>query len=210
MHGTLENLSRRGNAPCLDFVNTVQPRTELQPRDYLLTYDDLAGWARAGGLLSDFDHRRLTGVAGSHGDSASGAMELAVDLRELLYRVFLAIVRGVEPSGDDLAAVNGWLAVVLGHRRIVTSRGRYRWSWERDDAALDRPLWPVVLSACELLVGADRRRIKECPAPDGCGWLFLDTSKNAARRWCDMRTCGNIAKARRHYRRHRRRREPDS
>jgi predicted RNA-binding Zn ribbon-like protein len=67
-----------------------------------------------------------------------------------------------------------------------------------------------VLSACELLVGAERRRIKECPAPDGCGWLFLDASKNAARRWCDMRTCGNIAKARRHYRRHRKRREPDS
>jgi predicted RNA-binding Zn ribbon-like protein len=35
----------------------------------------------------------------------------------------------------------------------------------------------------------------------GCGWLFLDTSKNHSRRWCSMDACGNQAKARRHYRR---------
>jgi predicted RNA-binding Zn ribbon-like protein len=30
-------------------------------------------------------------------------------------------------------------------------------------------------------------------------WLFIDASKNATRRWCDMASCGNRAKARRHY-----------
>ncbi|HEV2391667.1 MAG TPA: CGNR zinc finger domain-containing protein [Verrucomicrobiae bacterium] len=33
---------------------------------------------------------------------------------------------------------------------------------------------------------------------DTCGWLFVDSSKNHSRRWCDMRDCGNRAKARRH------------
>ena len=40
-----------------------------------------------------------------------------------------------------------------------------------------------------------------CPVcdGDGCAWLFIDTSKNRTRRWCDMAICGNRAKARRHY-----------
>jgi len=37
----------------------------------------------------------------------------------------------------------------------------------------------------------------------GCGWLFLDSSRNHTRRGCDMRVCGNRAKARRHYERQR-------
>jgi predicted RNA-binding Zn ribbon-like protein len=32
---------------------------------------------------------------------------------------------------------------------------------------------------------------------------FLDTTRNGTRRWCDMRTCGNRAKAQRYQRRHR-------
>src|ERR1700735_2051557 len=34
---------------------------------------------------------------------------------------------------------------------------------------------------------------------DRCGWLFIDDSKNASRRWCSMQSCGNRAKALRHY-----------
>jgi predicted RNA-binding Zn ribbon-like protein len=40
--------------------------------------------------------------------------------------------------------------------------------------------------------------VRVCAAED-CGWLFLDTSKNHTRRWCSMKSCGNRAKARRHY-----------
>ena len=40
--------------------------------------------------------------------------------------------------------------------------------------------------------------VRECGASD-CAWLFLDTSKNHHRRWCDMTRCGNRAKVRRFY-----------
>ena len=46
-------------------------------------------------------------------------------------------------------------------------------------------------------------RVKECDN-ETCRWLFVDMSKNRSRRWCDMKDCGNRAKARRHYRRTRR------
>jgi predicted RNA-binding Zn ribbon-like protein len=32
--------------------------------------------------------------------------------------------------------------------------------------------------------------------------MFLDLSRNHSRRWCDMTSCGNRAKARRYYTRH--------
>jgi predicted RNA-binding Zn ribbon-like protein len=41
----------------------------------------------------------------------------------------------------------------------------------------------------------DRFRI--C-ANDTCRWAFYDESPTGRRRWCDMRTCGNRAKAARH------------
>jgi predicted RNA-binding Zn ribbon-like protein len=36
---------------------------------------------------------------------------------------------------------------------------------------------------------------------DGCDWLFFDQTRNRSRRWCEMKGCGNRAKARRHYHR---------
>ena len=67
-----------------------------------------------------------------------------------------------------------------------------------DEGALDRPLWPVLRSAAALLTSDDIARIRECAA-ERCAWLFIDHSRNRSRRWCDMRDCGNRAKARRHY-----------
>jgi predicted RNA-binding Zn ribbon-like protein len=52
-------------------------------------------------------------------------------------------------------------------------------------------------SALDLLLAEDTPRLHAC-ASDTCRWLFLDTSKNRTRRWCDMKTCGNRAKARRY------------
>lgn len=57
----------------------------------------------------------------------------------------------------------------------------------------------IALSAVAIL--ADERelgRVKMCPGDD-CGWLFIDETRNARRRWCLMETCGNRAKAARHY-----------
>jgi predicted RNA-binding Zn ribbon-like protein len=47
-------------------------------------------------------------------------------------------------------------------------------------------------------VSPDVGRLRHC-LNDQCGWLFMDDSKNGSRRWCSMRSCGNRAKAQRHY-----------
>jgi predicted RNA-binding Zn ribbon-like protein len=45
-------------------------------------------------------------------------------------------------------------------------------------------------------------RLRRCD-DQGCGWLFLDTTRNHSRRWCSSRDCGNRDRARRHYTRSR-------
>lgn len=59
----------------------------------------------------------------------------------------------------------------------------------------------AVMSAFSII--ADPRelsRVKTCPGDD-CGWMFVDETKNGRRTWCLMETCGNRAKAARHYQR---------
>ncbi len=57
-------------------------------------------------------------------------------------------------------------------------------------------LGPISLSAMTTLLQADLTRIKQCQG-EKCGWLFLDTTKNKSRRWCEMEVCGNRAKQKR-------------
>ena len=64
------------------------------------------------------------------------------------------------------------------------------------------PLWPIARSAAHLLTSAELTRVRECDGTS-CNWLFFDRSRGGSRRWCSMESCGNRAKARRHYRRRR-------
>ena len=62
-------------------------------------------------------------------------------------------------------------------------------------------MWLLAQSAAELLTSASMEQVRACDA-DTCRWLFLDTSRNHTRRWCDMKVCGNRMKARRFQARH--------
>ncbi len=76
--------------------------------------------------------------------------------------------------------------------------GGFAWEWDAGGDVLARPLWALARSAADLLTSPRLSRVRECPGEDGCGWLFLDTSKNGSRRWCSMQGCGSRAKARRY------------
>ena len=65
------------------------------------------------------------------------------------------------------------------------------------DFTPDAILWPVAVAAADLLTTRDHPLLREC-ASDECSWLYLDTTRNHSRRWCDMKGCGNKAKVRRY------------
>ncbi len=181
----------------LDFVNTVHDRLE-QPRELLNSYNDLLLWGQQARILNAGEAERLREIAAYHKEETMDVLRQAIDIREMLYRIFLAIAEDDEPDKTDLAAFNTVLAQTMAHARIVPGEDGFAWSWDDQEQALDRVLWPVVRSAADLLTSHELKDVRVCAAED-CGWLFLDTSKNHSRRWCDMKTCGNRAKARKHY-----------
>ncbi len=177
----------------LDFANAVSERHTEAPIDRLPTYACLLSFARQCDLTPPAQLRRLERRAAGDPEAAIAARDEAAALREALYRLFAAIAAGRAVDPADLAVLNA--------TRVRTRLGRdLEWEWADGPDALDSVLCPIVRSAIDLLRSPQRERIRVCAADD-CVWLFLDTSKNHSRRWCDMKQCGNRAKARRFQRR---------
>lgn len=192
-----------GGRLCLDFANTVGWHAGDHPSESLNSYADLVQWSRQAGVLVDDQARQLLQDAEKSPAAGLEVFERAIALREAMYRVFSAVAAGRAVEWPDLEMVNSELGEAMAHIRIIPSGDGFTWDWERDTAALDRMLWPVVRSAGELLTSGELGRVREC-AGHTCGWLFVDLSRNRSRRWCDMEDCGNRAKANRHYQRTRR------
>jgi predicted RNA-binding Zn ribbon-like protein len=186
-----------GGRLCLDFINTVGGRagaTVLQ--DKLIDYADLLEWAQFAGFINPTESRSLARHAASDRHAADATLARAVVLREVLYRIFKSTVKGRRPRSADLDMLSGELRLARARERLTHTRGAFGWAWEDCRAALDRVLWPVSLSAADVLTSKDLSQLRQC-AGDKCGWLFLDTSRNRSRHWCDMKDCGNRAKVRR-------------
>ena len=188
-----------GGALCLDFANTWSDRGRPET-DHLLAYADLLAFALQTELLSAGEADRLSGRAHREPQAAAAALALSRDLRETLYRSFSALAADRAPEAADLERLNAALPEALSRLRLERRGEELVWAWAAPDDPLETPLWPVLRSAAELLTAEERRRIREC-AGSACTWLFLDRSRNRSRRWCSMETCGNRAKAHRHYHR---------
>ncbi len=175
---------------CLDFNNTVGWDKDGATEDRLRTARDLADWGEKAGLTS--------GVA-RH--PAARVIEDARRLRKTLHRIFSPLSRWHAPAEDDLSEFNRYLARALSGARVVRGKGIFDWDFSGPAVDLDPVLAGVVWSAARLLASPELRQLRECANPE-CGWLFIDRSRRKNRRWCQMRECGNRAKARRYYERH--------
>ena len=183
---------------CLSFANTVHWHASEHPLEMVRSYEELLAWEKEAGLLSAPDAAQLAGLAAAQPDAAAGVWRRAAALREAFYRVFVARIGGEAAAPGDLALLNTELAAAMAHAELQPGAAGFAWGWA-SAPRLERVLWPVVRSAATLLTdGALLERVGQCADDRGCGWLFLDLSKNRSRRWCDINDCGNRAKQRRH------------
>lgn len=188
---------------CLDFANTVGDHASDQPEERLRSYGDLARWAERAGVASPQEASALRQAAHERAEDARRALERAIALREAIYRIVVALIAQRRAAPEDLAILNDTLSQLdQGPRIAMTDEGAFTWQWPLDRASLDWPARVAALSAAGLLTSEDRERLGQCADEGGCGWLFLDTSRNHSRRWCSMDDCGNRAKQRRHSQRH--------
>jgi predicted RNA-binding Zn ribbon-like protein len=178
----------------LAFANTLEGRSANPPaRDRLNAYPDLLAFSRQAGALDDALAAQLSATATRQPAAAAAALERAVAVREALYRLYSAIAADETPAAADLDVLNGAHAAASAHGRVVLHGEHFDWTWDSAADELDRPLWPIVGAAVDLLLEGDLSRVRQCAAHD-CAWLFLDTSRNHSRRWCSMSSCGNRAK----------------
>jgi predicted RNA-binding Zn ribbon-like protein len=189
-----------GGTLCLDFANTSNDHKALETGgEEIHSYADLLAFGVQTGDLSIPDARKLLNAANHSRAKADTVLRKAHQLREAVYRIFSAVAAERKPSREDLEMLNRFMSDTLGHARVVAKPEGYVRAWE-DSESLERPMWPIVESAVELLTSSKLGQTRECGA-ETCSWLFVDTSRNRSRRWCDMKVCGNRAKARRHYER---------
>lgn len=191
-----------GGHAALDFVNSLDDRFGAAgPVERLADYRTLLRFAVATGLLDSGRARRLGRLAPG---AARRALHAARELRAALAAVLYARVDGHAAPREALRAIERHLQRAGRHRELRWERRRpgraLSWDWSRGNEA-ELPVWLLAQSAAELLTSGSMEQVRACGA-DTCRWLFLDTSRNHTRRWCDMRVCGNRMKARRFQARH--------
>jgi predicted RNA-binding Zn ribbon-like protein len=192
----------RGDSPvCLAFANTLRWHASDHPKETLHSYADLVAWARGAALVSEREEQQLLRDAAARPAEAGQAFHRALALREAIYRIFVALIHAGSPDEADLSELNATLAQITTGARVVRTPKGWAWQWSQPEEALDGPIGLIARSAAELLISEQRERVGQCADDRGCGWLFLDTSKNRRRRWCDISDCGNRAKQRRRYQR---------
>jgi predicted RNA-binding Zn ribbon-like protein len=190
-----------GDNLALDFANTVDGRKTGVLVERLVTYEELLRWAEQSRALAAPQVTELRRAAAAHPRATTLAVTRAREVREVAHDIFLAAAEQRPLPPAAVAELDARLGAAFGAPHLALPQRVPVLQWERETPRLDSVAHAAARAAVELLTAPDKlARVRVC-ALDTCGWLFLDTSRNGSRRWCDMTICGNRAKARRHYRR---------
>jgi predicted RNA-binding Zn ribbon-like protein len=218
VHPDIAELSLVGGHPAIDLVNTLERGAPLDgepPYDFLSDASALLRWTVRAGLISDAEANRVGRAWRDDPAAAHAGLAAVRDIREGLHLAMLAAIppaHGGTPSnpgspteGEPIAA---GAALVGLHERWSAAAARATLMLDKGDPPRVRLVYgtvPAMLvpdriaeATLDVLLTADLTRVRRCPvAEGGCGWLFLDQSRNGSRRWCRMADCGTTAKARR-------------
>lgn len=187
---------------CLDFANTRYWRGSETPTETLGEPDDLLRWCEQVHLVGKAGASAVRDWWRQRPLAAESAWREALALRETIYRLLFNCAEHRRPAAGDLAQLNLSLRHSPPRAALDANETGFGWTIARAfPPRVSDLLAPVLWSVGDLLVGRRTERLRHC-ANERCLWLFVDESKAGSRRWCSMSACGNRAKARRHYLRH--------
>jgi predicted RNA-binding Zn ribbon-like protein len=170
---------------CIDFTQTGGETGKRAYWERFHQSSDLADWFAASPLhLEDIQ-------------VSSNEFQLALSLREAIWRAAEAIRGKKTPSVEDVDAINR-VATIPDLPPQLNLNGERGW---RSPATAAEALSLIARDAIDLFSGELRSRIRACENPN-CGLMFVDTSRPGKRRWCLMKRCGNIAKTSRYRQTH--------
>lgn len=192
-----------GGDVALDLVNTVEPRIhgQVPERDHLDSPAALLAWAELIGLVDAHTREQVAEAWAREPGAADTTLKDVQQLRQVIgAAVDAARTRTTDATSDHaLQSLLQRAATALTRTTLTLNTDGQRpvqltVGTEPATVLPDR----LAVAALDLLQTADLHRLKSCPPEHGgCGWVFLDTSKNSSRRWCSMDDCGTHAKSRR-------------
>jgi predicted RNA-binding Zn ribbon-like protein len=193
--------SHVGERLWLDFVNTDDMRHGAR-FDLLRDFESLVRFLEEAGILDD---ERSGGMRRRAQQQPAGAAAALVEARRTRAALRALAERGLNSEKarqDALAEINRVLGRSAGTRRVEPrADGSFARSFVPVGDAFAALIIPVVESAADSLIGGDLGRVRRC-GDARCSRVFLDHTRNGRRRWCEMATCGNRAKAARFRARH--------
>ncbi len=179
----------------LDFIDTLELE-HGEPFDHFVQPSDMAEWLRDHGLLHVASLDPAVARLMAPGPDADRALGRVRQVRAALRELVDATAEKRPPARRAVEVVN---QAMRAHQRLVLVAGE-------DGVSLDHrhegdPLDDALARIAERLareISGDRAdRLRICDNAT-CRWVFFDSSPTGRRRWCDMATCGNRAKAARH------------
>lgn len=178
----------------LDFVNT-DAASQSTGADLLRDFESLLSWLHS---QCTADEERFAGIRRRASLQPAAAAASVVDARRVRAALRVLAERGrISARVRDEAALelNRVLGRSAGTRRIdKLADGGFVRSFVPTGDAFAGLLIPIVESASDALVSGTISRVKRC-ADSRCHRVFADRTRNGVRRWCDMGSCGNRAKA---------------
>ena len=182
----------------LDFVNTDDTRLGVRT-DTIASFERFVDWLAAARVL---DAERTEALRRRGAEQPSGAAAALVEARRVRAALRSLAERARTDQGERtkavvLAEINRVLGRSVGTRRVeALPDGGYLRSFVPVGDVFGGLIIPVVESAVDSLVLGELPRVHHC-ADRRCPRYFVDLTRSHTRRWCDMRTCGNRAKAQR-------------
>jgi predicted RNA-binding Zn ribbon-like protein len=192
-----------GAPVCLSLANTRNWRHGAVPQEHLSSYADIVRWMGARRLVDADRLAPLLGEVASHPRLARVELERTIALREAVYRVFSARAGGDALPRDDLALIVESFNEAVGRVELELAHDRLVPRQRAGTPGLGAARLQAALSAVSLLTSGRAGRVKECADDRGCGWLFVDTTRNGSRRFCFSNECGNRARQAAYRHRHR-------
>ena len=187
-----------GDRLWLDFVNTEADSGSAPAGDVLRSFDAFVGWLQAADVL---DMERAQGMRRRAAEQPAGAAAALGDARRVRAALRALAEWGAAAErvrSEALAEINRVLGRSAGMRRLERrADGSFERSFVTAGDAFAGLMIPIVDSAADALIHGELARVRRCADPR-CDRVFYDRTRNGARRWCDMATCGNRAKAARH------------
>jgi predicted RNA-binding Zn ribbon-like protein len=186
-----------GDRLWLDFVNTDDIELGVR-RDALRDFGTMLEWLAAVGVI---DHDRRIAILRRAEQQPAGATASLLDARRVRHSLRALAEHGNvshDARTEAVAEINRVLGRSAGTRRLeMTRSGEYTRNFVAGGDAFAALMMPIVDDSADALIAGELGRVRSCSDPR-CRRVFLDSTKNGRRRWCDMATCGNRAKAARH------------